>query len=194
VTASSSPAPKPTPKPAQSGAAASAATSPMKATTAPATNATSERSSTAAAASSAAASSAAVSAHSVAKHAAEPSVGQLVSEASTHLSNLMHSEIELAKLELRSTVKNAGTGAGLFAGAAAVLVFSLVFGFLTLAEGIAALGLSRWLAFLIVFVLQLLIVALFVWVGIKKVKRVKAPAQTIKTTKETVDYLKKSRG
>jgi uncharacterized membrane protein YqjE len=166
----------------------------MKATTAPATNATSERSSTAAAASSAAASSAAVSAHSVAKHAAEPSVGQLVSEASTHLSNLMHSEIELAKLELRSTVKNAGTGAGLFAGAAAVLVFSLVFGFLTLAEGIAALGLSRWLAFLIVFVLQLLIVALFVWVGIKKVKRVKAPAQTIKTTKETVDYLKKSRG
>jgi hypothetical protein len=161
----------------------------MKATTAPASNATSESST-----SSAAAPSTAVSAHSGAKHAAEPSVGQLVSEASTHLSNLMHSEIELAKLELRSTVKNAGTGAGLFAGAGAVLVFSLVFGFLTLAEGIAALGLSRWLAFLIVFVLQLLIVALFVWVGIKKVKRVKAPAQTIKTTKETVDYLKKSRG
>jgi hypothetical protein len=128
------------------------------------------------------------------RHAAEPSVGQLVSDASTHLSNLIHSEIELAKLELRSTVKNAGTGIGLFLGAAVVLVFSLTFGFFALAEGIAALGLDRWLAFLIVFGLQLLTVGLFVFVGVKQVKRVKAPARTIKTTRETVDYLKKSRG
>ena len=55
------------------------------------------------------------------RHAAEPSIGQLVSDASTHLSTLIHSEIELAKLELRSTVKNAGTGVGLFAAAAVVL-------------------------------------------------------------------------
>jgi uncharacterized membrane protein YqjE len=123
----------------------------------------------------------------------EPSVGQLVNEASTHLSTLLRGEIELAKLELRSTVKNAGVGIGLFAGAAVVLVFSLVFGFLTLAEGLAALGLSRWLAFLIVFALQLLVVAAFVFIGYKKVKRVKAPQRTIKTTKETVDYLKQKR-
>ncbi len=128
------------------------------------------------------------------RHAAEPSIGQLVSDASTHLSNLVHSELELAKLELRSTVKNAGTGIGLFAAAAAVLIFSLTFGFFALAEGLAALGLSRWLAFLIVFGLQLCTVALFVFIGVRKVKRVKAPQQTIKTTKETVDYLKKSRG
>jgi uncharacterized membrane protein YqjE len=124
------------------------------------------------------------------RHASEPTVGQLVSDASTHVSTLIHSEIELAKLELRSTVKNAGVGVGLFAAAAVVLVFSLVFGFLTLAEGLAALGLFRWLAFLIVFVLQLVIVALCVFLGYKKVKRVKGPARTIKTTRETVDYLK----
>jgi uncharacterized membrane protein YqjE len=126
--------------------------------------------------------------------ASEPSVGKLVSDASAHFSTIIRGEIELAKLELRSTVKNAGTGIGLFAAAGVVLVFSLVFGFLTLAEGIAALGLDRWLAFLIVFVLQLVIVALFVWIGIKKVKKVKAPARTIKSTRDTVDYLKKSRG
>lgn len=124
----------------------------------------------------------------------EPSVGQLVSDATTHLSDLVHSEIELAKLELRSTVKNAGTGIGLFGAAAVVLIFSLTFGFFALAEGIAALGLDRWLAFLIVFALQLVAVAVAVYLGIKKVKRVKAPARTIKTTRETVDYLKKSRG
>jgi uncharacterized membrane protein YqjE len=128
------------------------------------------------------------------KHAAEPSVGQLVSDVSTHMSTLIRSEIELAKLELRSTVKNAGTGAGLFVGAAVLLVFSLIYGFQALAEGIAALGVDRWLAFLIVFVAQLLVAGLCVYVGIKKVKRVKAPAKTIKSTKETVDYLKKSRG
>jgi hypothetical protein len=122
---------------------------------------------------------------------AQPSIGDLVSEASKQVSILLHSEIELAKLELRSTVKNAGTGAGLFAGAAVVLIFSLTFGFFALAEGIAALGLSRWLAFLIVFVAQLLVVGLFVFVGIKKVKKVKAPARTIATSKETVAYLRK---
>ena len=53
----------------------------------------------------------------------------------------MHSEIELAKLELRSSVKNAGVGVGLFAAAAVVLVFSLTFGFFALAEGLNALGL-----------------------------------------------------
>jgi hypothetical protein len=127
-------------------------------------------------------------------HAAEdPSLGQLVSDASTHMSTLIRSEIELAKLELRSTVKNAGTGAGLFAAAAVILVFSLTFGFLALAEGLVSAGLWRWAAYLVVFGLQLLAVGLCGYLGVKKVRRVKAPEQTIKTTKETVDYLKKSR-
>lgn len=125
-----------------------------------------------------------------AKHATEPSMGDLVSEASTHLSTLIRSEIELAKLELRSTVKNAGVGIGLFGAAAVVLIFSLTFGFLTLAEGLNALGLDRWLAFLIVFVLLLLVVAACAFLGIKKVKRVKAPQRTIATSKETVAYLR----
>jgi hypothetical protein len=123
------------------------------------------------------------------KHAAQPTVGQLVSEASTHFSALLHSEIELAKLELKSSVKNAGTGVGFFVAAAVVLFFSLTFGFIALAEGINALGLSRWLSYLIVFGFQLLIVAFAVLLGIKKVKRVKAPQKTINTSKDTVAYL-----
>jgi hypothetical protein len=109
------------------------------------------------------------------------------------MSTLIRSEVELAKLELRSTVKNAGTGAGLFAAAAAILFFSLTFGFIALAEGLVAAGLWRWVAYLAVFGLQLIVVAMCVYLGVKKVRRVRAPEQTIKTTKETVDYLKKSR-
>ena len=124
----------------------------------------------------------------------EPSIGWLVSDASTHLSTIIRGEIELAKLELRSSVKNAGTGAGFFTAAAVLLLFSLVYGFQSLAEGIAALGVYRWLAFLIVFLLQVVVAALCGFLGVKKVKRVRAPERTLKTTKETVDYLKKSRG
>ena len=167
MTASSSQGPKPTPRPPATTTAAVAA----PAASSPASSPTTANG----------------------KHAAEPSMGQLVSDASAALSNLIHSEIELAKLELRSSVKNAGTGAGLFAAAAVVLVFSLTFGFFALAEGIAAAGLDRWLAFLIVFGMQLVFVGLCVWIGIRKVKRVRAPERTLKTTRETVDYLKKSR-
>jgi uncharacterized membrane protein YqjE len=190
VTASSSPAPKPTPRPPRHATSSTDGASAGTASRRTASDSRSEPQSL----TSPGAPSGTSSAVGNGKHAAEPSVGKLVSDASTHLSTLIRGEIELAKLELRSTVKNAGTGAGLFAGAAVVLVFSLIFGFLTLAEGIAALGLDRWLAFLIVFVFQLLIVGLFVWIGVKKVKKVKAPARTIKSTRETVDYLKKSRG
>lgn len=132
-----------------------------------------------------------VAAGTTAAPAGEPSMGELVAQASQHLSTLVHSEIELAKLELRATVKNAGVGAGAFIGALVVLVFSLTFGFLALGEGIAALGLDRWLAFLIVFGFQLLVVAALVFVGLRKIKRVKAPERTISTSKETVAYLRK---
>ena len=122
--------------------------------------------------------------------AQDPSIGKLVHDASESLSTIIRGEIELAKLELRSTVKNAGVGVGLFAAAAVLLVFSLTFGLIALAEGLIALGLSRWLGYLVVFAILLALIGLFVYVGIKKVKKVKAPQQTIDTGKDTVAYLR----
>lgn len=124
------------------------------------------------------------------RHAAEPPVGQLVADVSTHLSTLLHSEIELAKLELKSSVKNAGVGIGFFGAALVLLVFSMTLGLIALAEGIAALGVYRWLAFLIVFTLLLIVVGLLVFMGYKKVKRIKAPERTIATSRDTVAYLR----
>ncbi|HZE49111.1 MAG TPA: phage holin family protein [Jatrophihabitantaceae bacterium] len=121
---------------------------------------------------------------------AQPSIGQLVQEASTQFSAVLHGEIELAKLELRSSVKNAGAGVGMFVGAVVLLVFSLTFGLIALAEGIVAMHIWRWAAYLIVFGFLLLIIGALVFLGIKSVKRVKAPERTIATSKETVAYLK----
>ena len=125
-----------------------------------------------------------------ARHAAEPSLGQLVNDASESVSTIIRGEIELAKLELRSSVKNAGVGVGLFVAAAVLLAYSLTFGLLSLAEGLVALGLYRWLAYLVVFALLVVLVALLVFVGVRKVKRVKAPQRTIDTGRDTVAYLK----
>ena len=120
----------------------------------------------------------------------EPTVGQLVSDASTHLSTIIQGEVALAKLELKSSVKNAGLSVGLFVTAGVLLFFSLTFGLLALAEGINAMGVWRWLSYLIVFVFLLILIGLLVLFGIKKVKKVKAPQRTIDTGKDTVAYLK----
>ena len=121
----------------------------------------------------------------------QPSIGSLVQEATKDFSTVLRGEIELAKLELTSTVKYAGAGAGFFVGAVVLVLFSLTFGFIALAEGLIALHIWRWAAFLIVFGFLLLVVAALVWLGIRSIKRVKAPKRTIATGKETVAYLKR---
>jgi hypothetical protein len=123
-------------------------------------------------------------------HQGDEPIGELVAEVSKSLSTLLHSEIELAKLELKISVKNAGVGVGFFGAALVLLVFSLTFGFIALAEGIHAMGVWRWLSYLIVFLFFVIVAGLFVFMGVKKVKRVKAPERTIATSKDTVAYLK----
>lgn len=127
-----------------------------------------------------------------ASHRAEPSLGSLVADAHASFSTLLHGEIELAKLEVKTSVKKAGTGAGFFAAAGVVLAFSLTFAFIALAEGLVALHIWRWAAYLIVFGFLVLLAALCVLIGIRQVKRVKAPRQTIETTKQTVTALKQA--
>jgi hypothetical protein len=128
------------------------------------------------------------------RHAAEPTVGQLVADASTHVQTIIQGEIALAKLELKSSVKNAGVGAGFFGAAAVLLALAMPFALVALAEGITAAGIWRWASYLIVFGAQLLLVGLFVLLGVKKVKRVKAPQRTIDTGRDTVAYLKAHSG
>lgn len=103
---------------------------------------------------------------------------------------MLHGEIELAKLEIRSSVKNAGSGIGFFVGAAVLGIFSLTFGLIALAEGLVALHIWRWAAYLIVFVLLVIVIALLALVGMRQVKRVKAPQRTIAEGKDTVAFLR----
>lgn len=123
-------------------------------------------------------------------HAAEPTIGALAHDVTRHMSTLVRGEIELAKAEVRSSVRNAGAGVGMFIGAGVLSIFALTFGFIALAEGLVAIGLWRWLAYLVVFLFIIAVAAVLVWLGVRTVKKVKAPQRTIATTKDTVDFLK----
>lgn len=121
----------------------------------------------------------------------ERTLGQLVASATADVSALVRGEIALAKAEVSKQVKKAGVGGGLLAAAGVVAFYSVYFIFTTIAEGIQALGLPRWLSFLIVTVVMLAIAAVLALLGIRKMKTVEpVPEKTIENAQETVAGLK----
>jgi hypothetical protein len=122
----------------------------------------------------------------------EPTIGRLIADTSRDFSTLLRSEIELAKTELRFSVKAGGMGIALFAVAGfllllAIVMISIAFGFgLTNIDGI-----GPSLAFVIVFGVYTLIALLLAFIGYRKVKKVRAPEQTIEAVKSNKKVLKR---
>lgn len=117
--------------------------------------------------------------------AGDASVGQLVSNASTQISALISSEIELAKAEIAGEVKKGAVGGGFFAVAGVIGLYSSFFFFFFLGW-LLDVWLPTWAAFLIVFVLMLVITGIAALLGLKKVKSIRKPEKTI----ESVQSLK----
>ncbi|HST63672.1 MAG TPA: phage holin family protein [Mycobacteriales bacterium] len=118
----------------------------------------------------------------------QPSVGELVRRASEHVSTLVRAEIELAKTEVSGTVKRAGVGGGMLAAAGVILLFSVPFLFVVIAEVLVAIGLPRWLSYLIVWVVFLLIAAVLALLGRRQLKKMSKPERTLKTAKDTATW------
>ncbi|OJV29631.1 MAG: hypothetical protein BGO26_15215 [Actinobacteria bacterium 69-20] len=117
------------------------------------------------------------------------SIGSLVKDATTHISTLVRSEIELAKLELTASAKQALRGSIFFAAAAAIGLFSLWFFWLMIGE-ILNIWLPRWAAFVIVFGAMLAMAAGLVFLGIRRMKRIGKPEMTISQAQATAEALK----
>ncbi|WP_210651218.1 phage holin family protein [Nocardioides sp. SYSU D00065] len=122
----------------------------------------------------------------------DPTLGKLVMDAQRDISSLISKEIQLAKSELKVSVKHGGVGAGLFAAAAflallAVIMLSVAIAYLIHWNGD---GLDLHWAFLIVFALYVLLAGLLALVGLKQVKKVKAPERAIEQGKQIPQALK----
>ena len=120
----------------------------------------------------------------------EPTIGKLVVDATQDISKLVQSEIQLAKAELKVSLKNGGTGAGLFAAAGFLLVLGVIIFSVAAAYFISMTGLHLAWCFLIVWGFYTLLAMLFAVVGFFKVKKVRAPERAISQARETVDRLK----
>ncbi len=120
----------------------------------------------------------------------DPTIGRLVADASRDISALLSKEIELAKSELKVSVKAGGLGIGLFAAAGFLLLLGVIFASIALAYFIHWLGLGLGLSYLMVFVLYLLLAALLGFIGYRKVKQVRAPEKAIEQGREIPRALK----
>jgi MFS family permease len=88
-------------------------------------------------------------------------------------------------------VKKGLTGSVFFILALVVLLYSTFFMFFFLAE-LLDTWVWRWAAFLIVFILMLVVTAVFALLGFLKVRRIRGPRQTIESVKETSSALSPS--
>ncbi|HEY0952428.1 phage holin family protein [Nocardioides sp.] len=122
----------------------------------------------------------------------DPTIGRLVHDASRDISTLIQKEIQLAKSELKVSVQAGGIGIGLFAAAGFIAVLAVIMLSVAIAYFINwnGDGLALHWAFLIVFGFYLLLAGLLVFVGIRKVKQVRAPERAIEQGREIPKALK----
>jgi uncharacterized membrane protein YqjE len=122
----------------------------------------------------------------------DQSIGSLVRDATTHVSTLVRAEIELAKSEITGEIKKGLTGSLFFVCALVIAPLGVPFLFIALAELLVWFDwpwLSRPGAYLVVAVLIFIVAGLFVLLGVRKVKKIKAPERTISSVRDTAAAL-----
>jgi uncharacterized membrane protein YqjE len=118
----------------------------------------------------------------------DPSIGDLVKDATAQVSTLVRAEVELARAEVTAEVKKGLQGSIFFIVALVIVLFSLFFLFFTIAE-IIAIWLPEWAAFAITFGIMLLAAGLFGLLGYLRVRKIRKPERTISSLKESAQVL-----
>ncbi|OLT18335.1 hypothetical protein BJF80_15640 [Serinicoccus sp. CUA-874] len=118
------------------------------------------------------------------------SLGELVSDVSLDVSQIMRGELELAKAEIKQDVSHAGKGVGMFAGAGVLGLYGLGLLFLGLA-GVIAIWLPWWAGLLIMAGGLFLVAGILALIGNSQRKKVHGkPERAIREAKETVETVK----
>ncbi|GAA1807979.1 phage holin family protein [Nocardioides hankookensis] len=124
----------------------------------------------------------------------QPSTGELVSQLSTELSQLVRDELRLAQVEVSGKAKQAGIGAGMF-GAAGLLALYGVGALIATAILALSLAVDAWLAALIVAVVVLAAAGVAALLGKNRVTKAVPPVPTraVEGVKEDVETLRHHR-
>ena len=118
----------------------------------------------------------------------EPTIGNLVKDASANVSTLFRAEVALAKAEVVREAKKAGAGTGLIAGAAVLLLYASLFFFVFLGF-LLAIWLPEWAAFGIVFLILLVISIIAIVVGYLLFRKLRKPEKTIESLERVAEVI-----
>lgn len=121
----------------------------------------------------------------------DPTTGELINRLTEQTTQLVRSELQLAKTEMTEKAKHAGVGAGLFGGAGLIALYGVGALVATIILALATF-LDPWLAALIVTVVLFVIAGIAALVGKKQVSQATpaAPARTIDSVKRDVETVK----
>lgn len=114
----------------------------------------------------------------------DPTIGKLVVDAFDDFGTLLRHIIELAKSELKVSVRAGGIGVALFALAGFIVLLAIIMVSISIAFFIVMAGLDPAWAFLIVFGGYLFLAGLLGFIGFLKVRKVRAPEKTIAQAQE----------
>jgi Putative Actinobacterial Holin-X, holin superfamily III len=118
------------------------------------------------------------------------SLGDLVAELTNELSRLIRQEMELARRDLGSRVRQAGRGAGMVAAGGSLALGGLFVVLAAIVLALTALGMDPWLAALIVGAGTLVVGYLIVRAGLARVTRTSiVPAGAIESIKEDAKWV-----
>jgi hypothetical protein len=114
----------------------------------------------------------------------EPTIGKLVVDAFDDFGTLVRHMIELAKSELKVSVRAGGMAIALFLLAGFISLLAIIMVSISIAFFIHMAGLDLAWCFLIVFGAYLLLAALLGLIGYRKVRKVRAPERTLAEARE----------
>jgi len=122
----------------------------------------------------------------------ERPLGELISDVTGQLQQLVRKEMELARVETKEQIAQAGKGLGAFGAAGAVGFVALILLAFAAAWGLAEV-MATGLAFLVVGVIFLAVAGVLALQGKSKLAGVSpVPQQTVETVKEDVETAKDS--
>ncbi|BDO41238.1 MULTISPECIES: phage holin family protein [unclassified Cellulomonas] len=130
----------------------------------------------------------AAQARAEAEATAAPSLGDLLSDITRDVSTLMRQEVALARAELQQSAKNAGKGAGMFAGAGVAGHMVLLFLSIALWWGLGSAMGHGWAA-VVVAVIWAVIGAVLAARGRAELRRMSGLQQTTDTAKKIPNAL-----
>jgi hypothetical protein len=118
------------------------------------------------------------------------SLGELFGDLSNDLSTLMRKEIELARIELKDEVKNAGRAGGMLGGTALAGYMALLLLSFAAAWALDEVMPTGW-AFCIIGVIYAVVAAVLYMKGREELRKVNpVPEQTVETLKEDAQWAK----